>query len=73
MLRRRKIFIRAKLSNPSNPKSKIDYEIPVAKVSIKVYNLLGRVINLVNEVKDAGYYTVGLMVPILHPEYIFTE
>lgn len=45
--------------NPSNPKSKIDYEVPVnGKVTIKLYNLLGQeVINIVNEIKEAGYYT----------------
>ncbi len=45
--------------NPSNPKSKIDYQIPVnGKVTIKLYSLLGEeVINIVNETKDAGYYT----------------
>ena len=45
--------------NPSNPKSKIDYQIPVnGKVTIKVYDMLGReVVLLVNEIKDAGYYT----------------
>lgn len=45
--------------NPSNPNSKIDYEIPVpCKVTIKVYNLIGQeVIALVNETKEAGYYT----------------
>jgi|SRR4030095_12755179 len=45
--------------NPSNPKSKIDYEIPIdGKVTIKLYNLLGEeVINIVNETKEAGYYS----------------
>jgi hypothetical protein len=45
--------------NPSNPKSKIDYEIPLtAKVTIKIYDILGReVVTLVNEVKEAGYYS----------------
>ena len=45
--------------NPSNPKSKIDYEIPVTgKVTMKIYDLLGReVVTLINEVKEAGYYT----------------
>jgi len=46
--------------NPSNPKSKIDYEIPVAsKVSIKLFDILGQEIYIiVNEIKEAGYYTV---------------
>jgi hypothetical protein len=45
--------------NPSNPKSKIDYELPVnAKVSIKVYDFSAReVTTLVNRVQDAGYYS----------------
>jgi hypothetical protein len=45
--------------NPSNPKSKIDYQLPFdGKVTIKVYDLTGReVAVLVNETKDAGYYT----------------
>ncbi len=45
--------------NPSNPKSRIDYEFPLdGKVSIRVYDMLGReVVNLVNENKQAGYYT----------------
>jgi hypothetical protein len=45
--------------NPSNPKSKIDYDIPFnAKVSIIVYDLLARqVIKLVDEFKEAGYYS----------------
>jgi hypothetical protein len=46
--------------NPSNPKSKIDYEIPVdGKVTIRVFDILGReVIKLVDEPKEAGYHTV---------------
>ncbi len=46
--------------NPSNPKSKIDYEIPFnGKVSIKVYDILGKeAVGLVNETKEAGYYSV---------------
>jgi len=45
--------------NPSNPKSIIEYQIPVdGKVSMKIYDLLGReVITLVNETREAGYYT----------------
>jgi Secretion system C-terminal sorting domain len=44
--------------NPSNPKSKIDYQIPfTGKVQIKIYDLLGREVKtLVDETKDAGYY-----------------
>lgn len=44
--------------NPSNPKSRIEYEIPVTgKVIIKVYDLLGKeAATLVNETKEGGYY-----------------
>lgn len=44
--------------NPSNPKSKIDYNLPFAgKVTIRVYDILGReVITVVNEFREAGYY-----------------
>jgi hypothetical protein len=46
--------------NPSNPVSKIDFQLPFdAKVSIKVYDILGReVATLIDEVKPADYYTV---------------
>ncbi len=46
--------------NPSNPKSKIDFEIPFdGKVSIKVYDILGKeVLKIIDETRDAGYYTV---------------
>ena len=45
--------------NPSNPKSKIDFEIPVeGMVTIKLYNILGEeVYRILDEVKQAGYYT----------------
>lgn len=45
--------------NPSNPKSKIDYELPVnGMVSIKIYNSIGQeVASILNETKEAGYYT----------------
>ncbi|HEY3251160.1 MAG TPA: T9SS type A sorting domain-containing protein [Ignavibacteria bacterium] len=47
--------------NPSNPKSKIDFELPDKTiVKIKLYNLLGQeVLKLLDEVKDGGYYSVG--------------
>lgn len=46
--------------NPFNPTTKIEYALPKsAKVVIKVYDILGRMVKeLVNEQKDAGYYTV---------------
>jgi hypothetical protein len=45
--------------NPSNPKSKIEFEIPLTgKVSLKVYDILGKeVLNIIDEQKEAGYYT----------------
>jgi hypothetical protein len=46
--------------NPSNPKCRINFEIPVnGKVNIKVYDLLGReVITLLDETREADYYTI---------------
>lgn len=46
--------------NPFNPSTKISYAIPHrADVHVKVYNITGKeVASLVNEVKDAGVYTV---------------
>lgn len=45
--------------NPFNPTTKINYQLPErSNVTIRVYDMLGRQIEeLVNEVKDAGYYT----------------
>lgn len=45
--------------NPSNPKCKIDFELPfTGKVSILVYDMLGReVVKIINETREAGYYT----------------
>lgn len=46
--------------NPGNPKSKINFEIPLdSYVSVKVYDMLGRdVAILVDEFRKADYYTV---------------
>ena len=46
--------------NPSNPKSKIDFQIPFdGKVSLKVYDILGKEITtLIDEFKAADFYTV---------------
>lgn len=46
--------------NPSNPKSTIDYQMPVKSlVNISVYNMLGQLVSqLVNEVKEPGHYSV---------------
>lgn len=45
--------------NPSNPVSKVDYQIPFAgKVSLKVYDLTGKeVASLVDTQLEGGYYT----------------
>lgn len=46
--------------NPFNPSTSINYELPVAGfVSMKIFDISGKeVAQLVNDVKDAGYYTV---------------
>lgn len=46
--------------NPFNPSTVINYQIPVnSMVSLKVYDAIGReVAMLVNEFKEAGYYSV---------------
>ena len=45
--------------NPSNPKTKIDYQIPFdGKVTIKIYDVVGKeVVTLVSSTLTAGYYT----------------
>ncbi|HJY64007.1 MAG TPA: T9SS type A sorting domain-containing protein, partial [Ignavibacteria bacterium] len=46
--------------NPFNPITKIDFNLPVdGMVSLKVYDIIGReAASIVNEFKNAGYYTV---------------
>lgn len=46
--------------NPFNPSTTIKYDLPVvSKVSIKIFDLLGKeVASLVNEEKEAGYHQV---------------
>lgn len=46
--------------NPSNPTSKVDFQIPFAgKVSLKVYDITGKeVASLVDKNLDGGFYTV---------------
>ncbi len=45
--------------NPFNPSTLISFQIPVnGHIVLKVYDAIGReVVTLVNEIKDAGYYT----------------
>jgi hypothetical protein len=56
-----KFTLKQNYPNPSNPTSKIDYDIPVnAFVSIEVYDVSGRKVSqLVNEKQNAGYYSVS--------------
>ena len=46
--------------NPFNPVTKIRYDIPVSgNVSMKIYDNIGREVkSIINEFKDAGFYTV---------------
>lgn len=46
--------------NPFNPVTKIRYDIPLSgNVSMKIYDNIGREVkSIINEFKDAGYYTV---------------
>lgn len=46
--------------NPSNPKSIIEYQVPEKTlVNISVYNMLGQLVSsIVNEIKEAGTYSV---------------
>jgi hypothetical protein len=46
--------------NPFNPATRINYELPITNyVTLKVYDISGKeVAILVNEVKEAGYYSV---------------
>lgn len=47
--------------NPFNPTTQINYALPTsAMVNIKVYDLLGREVReLINEQKEAGFYTIN--------------
>ncbi len=48
--------------NPFNPVTRIEYALPAdVKVSIKIFDILGReIVQLVNEVKKAGYHNVEM-------------
>jgi hypothetical protein len=56
----KKYAISQNYPNPFNPTTKIDFEIPNdSKVSIKVFDILGRKItSLVNGFIEAGYHTI---------------
>ena len=45
--------------NPSNPNTKIDYQIPFSgKISLKVYDISGKEVStIIDKSMDAGYYT----------------
>jgi len=47
--------------NPFNPVTRINYELPITNyVSIKIFDISGKeVAQIVNEVKQAGYYSVS--------------
>lgn len=55
-----KFSLHQNFPNPFNPVTKIRYDIPVSgNVSVKIYDNIGREVkSIVNEFKDAGYYTV---------------
>lgn len=65
--------------NPFNPSTKIQYQLTESGfVSLKVYDILGNeVAELVNEFKDAGYYSIRFEASSLNVEltsgvYIYT-
>lgn len=56
----KKFNLRQNYPNPFNPMTKINYEIPIdSKVSIKLYDMTGRVVvNILNVTQPAGYYSI---------------
>ena len=56
----KKFLLYQNYPNPFNPSTVINYQIPVnSHVTLKVYDAIGReVATLVNEVNEAGYYSV---------------
>ncbi len=55
-----KFVLNQNYPNPFNPSTVLSFQLPVAGfVSMKIFDMSGReVASLVNEVKDAGYYSV---------------
>jgi hypothetical protein len=53
-------FVSQNYPNPSNPKTKIDYELPEKlQISIIIFDITGReIFTLVNKIQEAGYYSV---------------
>ncbi|MCI0449264.1 MAG: T9SS type A sorting domain-containing protein [Chlorobi bacterium] len=52
-------YVSQNYPNPSNPGSKIDYQLPEnGRVAIKLYDVTGRELKiLVDEIKEAGFYS----------------
>jgi hypothetical protein len=47
--------------NPFNPTTRIKYDLPTtSKVVLKVYNILGQEVTLIDEVQDAGFKSIEL-------------
>ena len=55
-----KFYLSQNYSNPFNPLTKIDYDLPFdTKVSIVIFDMLGKEVKtLVSEFRTAGYYTI---------------
>jgi len=55
-----KYFLSQNYPNPFNPVTQINYEIPLSDfVSLKIYDISGKEVSvLVNEIQQAGYYSV---------------